>query len=61
LHAPSRAAAAIALAPRVDEAWRERWRTIKSDSPYPLRVTMKAARGSDLPAMARALAACLDD
>ncbi|MDB4936480.1 MAG: hypothetical protein JWP87_3452 [Labilithrix sp.] len=57
----SRAAAAIALAPLLDKAARERWRAIRTDSPYRLRVAMKAARGAELPAIAKALEACLDD
>ena len=57
----ARAAAVIALAPRLDKQGRERWRAIKTDCPYRLRVVMKAARGSDRTAMCNALEACLDD
>jgi hypothetical protein len=57
----SRAAAAIALGASLDADERRRFRAVKEDAPYPLRVALKAARGADTAAMIRALERCADD
>ena len=57
----SRAAAAIALGAALDANERRRYRAVKEDAPYPLRVALKAARGADTAAMIRALERCADD
>lgn len=57
----ARAAAAIALGPSLDADGRRRFRAVKEDAPYPLRVALKAARGDETTAMVRALERCSDD
>ena len=57
----ARAAPAIALAPSLDKAGRNRMRRLKDDAPYRLRVALKAARGTDTAATLRALDACSAD
>jgi hypothetical protein len=57
----ARAAAAIALGPSLDADGRRRFRGVKEDAPYPLRLALKAARGADTAAMVKALERCADD
>lgn len=57
----ARAAAAIALGASLDAGERRRFRAVKEDAPYALRIALKAARGADTVAMVRALERCGDD
>lgn len=56
-----RAAAAVALGLTLDSSGRRRFREIKGDAPYFLRVVLdRVAHGNDPRAIGKALAACLD-